>query len=52
MQVSSFLSKGKLKKNSGENLLLKQKFKNQLEKAVKESKSKKARLLPLKNILQ
>ena len=34
-----------------ENLSLKQEFKNELEGAVKESKSKKGKLLPLKAIL-
>ncbi len=50
-EIGIFMSKEEFEDFVEENLSLKQEFKNELEGAVKESKSKKGKLLPLKAIL-
>lgn len=50
-EIGIFMSKEEFEDFVEENLSLKQEFKNELEEAAKESKSKKAKLLPLKAIL-
>lgn len=50
-EIGIFMSKEEFEDFVEENLSLKQEFKDELDKAVKESKGKKVKLLPLKAIL-
>lgn len=50
-EIGIFMSKEEFEDFVEENLSLKQEFKDELEEAVKESKTKKTKLLPLKAIL-